>query len=175
MHLLICALSLPAPLLPQFQQSGLVFRALSHASCMAEEGPLDLGFPEENGALGPSWSTWLSGVSLTCSVMAPRHLGPRSWCFLLHRPAPFSPDQHAHWPRSQTATPRAESRGVHSLGFSATALWFPQTQCLKFKSYERCSKEHQLFIFLVVIGSIFVIKNLLQFCQMTLTALLPNP
>lgn len=86
-------------------------------------------------------------------------------------PAP-APRQLLLFSLAATEPQEAGSRFSH---FYATVFLFPETQHLKFKSYERCSKEHQLFIFLVEVGSIFIIKSFPQFCQMTLTVFIFNP
>lgn len=67
----------------------------------------------------------------------------------LREASPHPPGQHPLQPGHRQPQSHRK-QGVHFL--SGTALWFPQTQHLKFKSCWRCSKEHQLFIYLCILA-----------------------
>lgn len=95
---------------------------------MVEERPLDLGFPEENGALAPFWfkRQYCSQALSQPSQPGPLPLGPIS----PHGPVP-APLVSTPPPWGLTAIPWAESRESAFLALVPLAFWFPQTKHLK--------------------------------------------
>lgn len=80
-------------------------------------------------------------ILLTCSFTASLYQGLGQLVLFSLAGQPLPP-----W-SAPIPTEVTGSRGVNFLSFCGTVLWFPQIQHLKFKSYRRCSKECQLFIY----------------------------